>query len=115
MTANMNTSFTITPTTMLQLSTNFRSARLTPQGKTFPTTVFNAGVRQDLFKNKVSLTLTASDIFNSLQQKSLYDIPYLHQETRGRRDGRIIYLGISYRFGVISKPKEEKLEYDNSL
>jgi hypothetical protein len=39
----------------------------------------------------------------------------LHQVSRGRRDGRIMYLGISYRFGVIKKPKEEKLQFDNSL
>lgn len=115
MSASMNSTFTFTKTTMLQVSFNYRSARLTPQGKTFPTFVMNSGVRQDFLRNKLSATFTVSDIFNSLQQKTEYDIPFLHQVSRGRRDGRIMYLGVSYRFGVIKKPKEEKLQFDNAL
>ena len=37
---------------------------------------------------------------------------YLQQESVSRRDGRVIYLGVSYRFGVVKKPKEEKLQFD---
>ncbi len=115
MSANLNASIRLTQSTMLQLSSNYRSARLTPQGKTYPTVVMNSGVRQDFMGTKLSVTFTTSDIFNTQQQKSIYDIPFLHQVTRGRRDGRIMYLGVSYRFGVIKKPKEEKLQFDNSL
>jgi hypothetical protein len=113
--ATLTSSFTITKTTMLQVSSNYRSARLTPQGKTYPTLVLNSGVRQDLAKNKLSLVLTASDIFSSLRQKTEINTPYLQQVSIGRRDGLIVYLGLSYRFGVYKKPKEEKLQFDNSL
>lgn len=115
MTANLISNFIITKTTMFQLSTNYRSARLTPQGKTYPTFVMNLGLRKDFLKNKLSATLTASDIFNSLQQRTELTTPYLHQVTISKRDGFIGYLGISYRFGVIKKVKEEKLQFDNSL
>jgi outer membrane receptor protein involved in Fe transport len=113
--ANANATFSFTKNTMLQLSSNYRSARLTPQGKTFPAVVVNAGIRQDFLKNKFSASFTMSDLFNSWHWKSEYDIPFLHQVSKGRRDGRIVNLGISYRFGVIKKPKEEKLQFDNSL
>jgi outer membrane receptor protein involved in Fe transport len=115
MSANFNANFSFTKTTMLQLSGNYRSARLTPQGKTFPTVVMNTGMRQDFLKNKLSVTLTASDLFNSLKQKNELNTPYLRQVAVGRRDGLIVYLGVSYRFGVIKKAKEEKLQFDNNL
>jgi hypothetical protein len=101
---------------LLQVSCNYRSARLTPQGKIFGSFVLNAGMRQDLFKKKVSLTLTASDIFNTLKQKTELNTQYLKQVAIGTRDARIVYLGISYRFGkIIKKSGEEKLQFDNNL
>ena len=99
---------------MFQVSTNYRSARLSPQGKTYATFVMNMGMRKDMFKNKLSVTLTASDLFNSLKQKTDLTTPYLHQVSVNKRDGRIIYLGLSYRFGVIKKGKEEKLQFENN-
>ena len=116
MSTNFNSTVTLTKTTMWQVSCNYRSARLTPQGKFFGTFVFNSGVRQDLFKKKVSVILTASDIFKSLKQKSELNTLFLNQFATGRRDAWIIYLGISYRFGKLTKKQnEEKLQFDNSL
>jgi outer membrane receptor protein involved in Fe transport len=115
MSSNLNSNFTVTKTTMLQLSANYRSARLTPQGRLYPFAMLNAGIRQDLFRNKLSVTLTASDVFNSFRQKRKLNTIYLQQETINRRDGRIIYLGISYRFGVSKKEKEEPLQIDEGL
>jgi hypothetical protein len=115
MTTNLNTNFTLGKTTMLQISSNYRSARLTPQGKTYPTYVMNSGLRQDLFKKKLSITFTASDIFNSLREKRELNTPYLQQVSFGKRDGQVFYLGVNYRFGVNKKTKEEKLQFDENL
>ncbi len=116
MSTNFNATTTLTKTTMWQVSGNYRSARLTPQGKSFGTFVLNSGIRQDLFKKKVSITLTASDIFKTLKQKSELTTLYLKQSSVGRRDARIIYLGISYRFGKATKKQtEEKLQFDNNF
>lgn len=116
MSTNFNATMSITKTTMWQVSTNYRSARLTPQGKVFGSFVFNTGIRQDLFKKKVSVILTASDLFNSLKQKAELNTSFLKQTSVGRRDARIVYLGISYRFGKITKKQtEEKLQFDNNL
>jgi outer membrane receptor protein involved in Fe transport len=115
MSTNLSTNFNFSKTTLMQVSANYRSARLTPQGKSYPSFVMNTGIRQDLFRNKISMTLTLSDLFASLRQKSELVTPELRQTSMGRRDGRIIYLGISYRFGLIKKQKEEKLQFDENL
>ena len=116
MNTNFNSTFSITKTTRIQLSCNYRSARLTPQGKMFPSFVVNAGVRQDLLKNKMSVILTASDLFKTLEQKYELNSSYLKQVAIGKRDAQIIYLGISYRFGkIIKKANEEKMQFDNNL
>lgn len=113
-TTNLNSTFTITKNTMLQVGANYRSARLTPQGKVFPTIVVNAGIRQDLFKKKVAVTFTASDLFATLKEKRELNTLYLNQVSIGRRDARIFYIGASYRFGKTKKaPKEDKLQFDN--
>ena len=111
---NFNSTLTITKTTMAQVSANYRSARLTPQGKRFATFVLNMGVRQDLFKKKVSVLLAASDILRTLQEKSELNSGYLQQVSIGRRDAQIVYLGISYRFGKLIKKTEDKMQFDNA-
>ncbi len=111
--ANMNTTFTVTKNTMIQLSANYRSARLTPQGKLYPRVIANIGIRQDMLKKKLALTLTVSDLFASGKDKRDYNTAYLKQTSIGRRDVQIFYIGVSYRFGrTIKTNKEEKLQFD---
>ncbi|SKA10027.1 TonB-dependent receptor domain-containing protein [Sediminibacterium ginsengisoli] len=111
---NFNTTLTISPATMVQISANYRSARLTPQGKNYPSFVLNTGIRQDLFNKKMSLIVTVSDILRSLQQKSELNTSYLKQVSVNRRDGQILYVGISYRFGKLIKKADDKLQFDTN-
>ncbi|MEO5563780.1 MAG: TonB-dependent receptor, partial [Chitinophagaceae bacterium] len=116
MNTTFNSTVTFTKTTMWQVSVNYRSARLTPQGKNSGSVVVNSGLRQDLFNKKLSVTLTASDLLNTLKQRTELISNYLHQVSVGKRDARIFYVGISYRFGkTIKKSSEEKLQFDNTL
>ncbi|MBC7887517.1 MAG: TonB-dependent receptor [Ferruginibacter sp.] len=116
MSTNFNSTFTFSPVTMLQLSCNYRSARQTAQGKFYPTFVVNMGARQDLFKKKLSATITVSDLFKTLKQKVELQSSYLNQFSLTSRDARVLYIGFSYRFGnTLKKPAEEKLQFDNSL
>ncbi len=114
---NFNSTFTISPVTMLQVSSNYRSARQTAQGQVYPSFVFNMGARQDLFKKKLTVTVTLSDVFSTLQQKTKLNTGYLRQTTITKRDARILYIGVSYRFGgkTGKKPDEEKIQFDNNL
>ncbi len=114
--ANLNTNFTITKNTVAQLSCNYRSARLTPQGKVYPTFVMNLGLRQDLFNKKLSLIFTASDLLSTLRQKTVINTAFLQQTSINRRDGLAVYFGLSYRFGkALKKTNEENLQFDNNM
>ncbi len=116
MNMNFNTTYTVTPTTMFQFSCNYRSARQTAQGQVSPTFVMNLGARKDLFQNKLSITATLSDVFRTLEQKSLLNTPFLYQNSVNSRDARVFYIGFNFRFGTSTrKPSEEKLQFDNSL
>lgn len=114
--AKVNGSVSITPTTILQVNGQYRSKVLTAQGYRLPTWVVNLGFRQDLWKKKVSLLATVSDIFNSQINKTIIETRSLVQESTRRRDSRVFYLGAVFNFGVNGKKsKEPKFEFDNRL
>ncbi len=116
MSANFNGGITFNPTTMLQFSCIYRSARQTVQGLLYPTFVTNIGARKDLLNNKLSITITLSDIFKTLQQKSTLQTPYLQQTGINSRDAQVFYIGVNFLFGKSSKKTaEEKLQFDNAL
>ncbi len=116
MSANFNALFTVTKSTMLQLTSIYRSARQTAQGKQYPTFVMNIGARQNLFNNKLTVTCTLSDIFKTLEQRTFIETAFFSQNSYNRRDAQVFYLGMSYRFGKSGKKQqEEKLQFDNSL
>jgi outer membrane receptor protein involved in Fe transport len=109
---NFNSTYTITPNTMAQLSAIYYSSRVTPQGKRYPSFILNAGIRQDFLKRKMSVILTVSDILRTFWQKSELNTSYLKQLATGRRDGQIGYIGISYRFGKTIKKPDDKMEFE---
>jgi hypothetical protein len=100
---------------MFQINSNIRSGRLTPQGRVRPSYGINLGVRQDIFKEKVSLTLTVSDIFKTQKQDLRLDIGGIKQHETFRRNARLAYFGVSYHFGRAERKngKEKALQYDD--
>ena len=113
---NISCNLNFPTSTMVQLNSNYRSSRLTPQGKTSPTFVVNLGIRQDVFDDKLSLIFTWSDIFNTLKRETVLDTQWLHQISISRRNSQTLYLGVTYHLGNNNKKSKEKaLQYDNSL
>ncbi len=109
----LNGNTKITKTTVFQLNANYVSARLTPQGKMFPSYFMNIGIRQDLWKKRASLILTVSDVFNTLRNNSEVDTPLLYQKTIRQRSPRIIYLGFVFNFGKnTGKQKDDLLKFE---
>ena len=116
MSANLTTAINITHTTSFQISSIYKSARLTPQGKLAPTFVLNSGIRQHLFNKRVCLTLAGSDILGTLTQMSELNTPFLNQVIMSRRDAHIFYFGAFIYLGKIpKKSSDEKMQFDNSL
>ncbi len=113
---NLNTTFTLSKSTTLQVSSNIRSARLTPQGNSKGSIVLNSGLRQDFFRKKLTAIITASDIFKTFRQSSTLNTPSFYQQNVNKRDAQIIFVGLNYRFGASAKKqKEEAIQFDNGL
>ncbi len=110
----LNGSVNLSNATMIQINSNYRSARLTPQGENRSSFVLNMGFRQDLFDEKLSLILTVSDLLNTLNRKTDLNTPWLTQNVVSTRDSRIVYFGLTYHFGTpAKKSKEKSLQYEN--
>lgn len=112
---NLNCNVNLFKGTMIQINSNYQSARLTPQGETQASYIFNLGFRQDLFNEKVSLVATISDVFQTMKRKTELNTNYLIQNTIMSRDSRVIFVGLTYHFGSPSKKyKDKSLGYDES-
>lgn len=108
----LGASINVTKSTAMQLNANYRSSELTPQGQYLAGYSLNLGLRQNLFKERASLLLTVSDVFNSMRWQSEINTPVLYQKTTTKRKSQIIYLGFSYRFGKMIKKSNEDLKFD---
>lgn len=112
LTCNVN----ITRTTMMQVNSRYNSARLTPQGEYTPSYVVNLGFRQALIENKLSLVVTAADIFKTSKRDITLTIPSLTQNVVNKRDAQILYVGLTYLFGTPPKAaKDEPLKYEDGM
>ncbi|MCB9265599.1 MAG: TonB-dependent receptor [Lewinellaceae bacterium] len=105
----------VTPSTFAQVNAYYRSSRLSAQGESKPLFLLNLGVRQDIFQNRASLTLTVSDVFASLQWEKIIDMPELYQKRNYTRNKQIVYLGFQYRFGQAFKKDKEKLDFVDEI
>lgn len=113
--ANLSAGLNLTKSTLLQITSNYRAERLTPQGKQLPVFVMNTGLKQEVFKRKGAFILTVSDLFNSMKGKSIIDTPELYEKMVRSRSARMIYAGFTYNFGHQKKEKDIQIKYDNQL
>lgn len=100
----------------MQVNANYHSVRLTPQGEISPGYVVNTGFRQDFMERRLSLIVTVADIFKSLKRELTLTTPVLDRNSMNTRDARIIYVGVTYHFGIQPKKSEdEPLKYDDKI
>ncbi|WP_460618690.1 TonB-dependent receptor [Hymenobacter ruber] len=116
-TGRLNTTVSPTKKLDLQLSANYRSPVVSAQGQRL--TQFNAdfAAKQSVLKDKGSITLRVSDIFNTLQFNFNAYGPGFESLARNKRESRILYLGFTYRFGNAGespRPKRKDDQADDS-
>lgn len=111
--ANFNATYNLIKGTVMQINSNYRSARLSPQGKYLPSFVLNFGARQDLFKKRGSVYITVSDLLSSQRQHAKLNSIGLVQDILTKSNSQIAYMGMSYNFGIVKKKKD--LTFDNTL
>ncbi|MDP4271012.1 MAG: TonB-dependent receptor [Bacteroidota bacterium] len=114
--ANLSSGFNLTKSTVLQLTSNYTAERLTPQGRQLPSFVMNAGFKQEIFQKKGALILTVSDVFNSLRNNTVIDMPGMYEKISRKRSARMIYAGFTYSFGnPKKKSKDMPMKFDDQL
>ncbi len=114
--AKLNASWRATKADLVQFNANYTAKRLTAQGDRLPTFIANLGWRHDLQDRKTAFVVTVSDVFNSLQERSIIHTPVLHDDITRRRSARIVQAGFIYNFGKpAKKPKKDDLQFDTSL
>ncbi len=83
-----------------QLTGEYESPRIIPQGKMLRQYSADFALRKDLFKkNKGSLTFSINDIFDSQRYGVIYDTEKFYQEAYRRRRTRDFRITFSYKFG----------------
>ena len=99
--------FTLTPTTRLQFDANVVGPTVLTQGREEAYCYFDLAVRQQLLKNKMSLSLVAHDMFHTARYDHIRDSQTLKATTFVKPRYPNITLSLSYNFNS-SAGKEQK-------
>ncbi len=77
----------------------------TPQGKSLAVYTLNLAFSKDVLRDKATVSLNVSDLFNSTKMIRQFNLPFIESYTEMQRRERQINLSFTYRF---NKKKEEK-------
>lgn len=97
--AKLNTNLKLPYSFSLQVIGNYEAPKIGAQGKTQEVYFMDIAVKKNLFKNKASITLNVSDIFNTRKYTTLYNFPGSMQTIYRNRETRIGNITFAYRFG----------------
>jgi outer membrane receptor protein involved in Fe transport len=92
--------YDLTPQDHLQLQVNARGKTLAGSGYAQPVTSADLTYRRDLTQ-ALSLLVRVSDVFSSQKMETITNTAFLKEDALRRFDGRIAYVGLSWRFGGV--------------
>lgn len=95
----VNTNFKLPGDFSLQINANYNSQKVEPQGIRKEVYWIDAAIRKNLLKDKATLVLNVSDIFNTRKYTNEYDFGYAVQTQYRDRETRIGNISFTYRFG----------------
>ncbi|MHB9056822.1 MAG: TonB-dependent receptor [Paludibacteraceae bacterium] len=87
-----------------QVTGQYRSEQLTPQGKRLANYSMDLGLRKTFFDKKLSVNFNVRDLFNSRKFRTITNGEGFYQYSEMQRMGRMFGLTLSYNFGNM-KPK----------
>lgn len=98
-----------------QLNVRYRSSTLVPQGKRDGDFRVNLGMKYDIPGIGLSILASVTDLFDTYRKSFTLNTPELKQKVVKRRNPRIFYLGVAWKFGSKNKRENSKIEYDEGL
>jgi len=93
----LNSTFTVSPTTRIQLNSSYRGPSVTLQGNEAGFFYMNMAVRQDLFKRKLSATLQVRDLLGTMKHDFTSSGDGFYSHVVMAHDPRVITLTLSYK------------------
>lgn len=100
--SNIGINYTFTKATAGEANLNY-NRNVAAQGNSNGSVETQFGIRQNMFKNKIGLRVTAVDPFTQRNNTSLTEGPNFYQESFSVQKTRNFLLSISYRFTKITK------------
>ncbi|WP_332878832.1 outer membrane beta-barrel family protein [Massilia sp. S19_KUP03_FR1] len=93
--------------TQVQLALQMMGKQLSGQGYRSPNRTLNVSLRHVLTP-ELTLVANVTDVFNSNKMETVVDSVTLQETSTRKFDGRVFYVGLSYRFGgATSKASQE--------
>lgn len=92
--------YQVTPQDALQLMINAQGKTLAGTGYRQPISTLNLSWRRNITP-ALSLVMNVTDVFSSQKMETVTDSATLQERTIRRFDGRIAYVGLSWRFGGV--------------
>ena len=89
-----------------QISFTRTDKRLTPQGSISAMNVVNLGYKRSL-TSSLSLVTTVSDLFNGQRYQRIAVTPLFTETYERSVEGRLVFVGVTYSFGVVDKDKKD--------
>ncbi len=94
-----NTSIKLPKSFSVQLSGNYEAPKVSLQNVQGESWWVDIGLRKNLWKNKATVVLNLSDIFNTHKYTTIYDMPQYYQSVYRDRETRVFNFTFTYRFG----------------
>lgn len=101
-------SYTFWNKTDVQVSYNYMGPRATPQGRLLSMYSMDLGFKKDIYKEKLSLSVSLNDVFNNRRFKiEMADFNFNSNVYR-KRETRILTVNLTWKFGDSNNVPEKK-------
>jgi outer membrane receptor protein involved in Fe transport len=112
--ANLNITYQLSPTLVLEAFGNFNSPRINAQGTMPSFTTYNFAFRKQLFHKNASIAFTATNFFNEyVNQKTSLTGDNFTLENLRQLPYRSFGINFTYKFGHLEFKKEKEAEDPN--
>lgn len=108
-----NTMYRLKTGTSIQVNGMYNAPTITAQGTRGAFFTTGLAIRQDLFKNKASLTLQARDILGEMKMKMTAESSSLYSSSIMKRETKVFTLTFSYRINNYKQAKRNQEEINS--
>ncbi|MHC1708636.1 MAG: TonB-dependent receptor [Bacteroidales bacterium] len=113
-TSRVNNTFVLPYKLTLQLNGFYRGPMVNPQGTMKEMYAMDFAVRKEFWKDRASVSLRISDIFNTSAFRVENEGSNYYAEMERRRESRVAYLGFTYKIGKNGKSQKKARKPDEN-